>query len=100
MLRARFFTDFHTFFGVFAAAKKRGSVVGTGPKTGGFILGNYFKFCRRATPLDHGHDDDDATKKRVPFLANFRARIVSVRVRVPPPLQLLVTASPVTVHLR
>ena len=41
--------------------EERRMVGRTGPKTRGFILGNYFKFCRRATPLDEVRDDDATT---------------------------------------
>ena len=56
-------------------------------KMGGIVFWNYLKFRRRATPLDHDDDDDAdaATKKRVPFLADFRVRVVAVRVCVSTP---------------
>ena len=46
--------------------EKRRMVAITGPKTRGFISGNYFKFCSRATPLDHDHGDSHATLESPP----------------------------------
>ena len=58
-----------------------------------FILGNRPKFWRRTTHLDHAtpprprqrHDRDHENVS--PFLTNFRACVLSSRVRVLPPLQ-------------
>ena len=65
-----------------------GSVGRTVPKRGGFTLENSFNSWRRATPLDQAtRTTTPRPRKRAPFLANFRTRVVSFRVCVPPPLR-------------
>ena len=82
------FSGFHTFFGVFAPAKNGGGQGEQGQKTGGFILGNYFKFRRSATPLDQVRDATTIeTNNGPPLLPTFALAFFVFAWAYRPPLQ-------------